>query len=226
MRNLSGLPETPTGHESGMMLLSGQSNRIWHYWAGRYPGSVGLLVSPSYMDRVPIDHWMPFALDNGAFTAWRDKTPWDAQAWRGMISEILLRHITPLWAAIPDVVADREATLENWPRYAPEIKRLGWQTAFCVQNGMTPNDVPGDADVIFVGGTDGWKFPNLPMWTTHFPRVHCARVTSQEMLEACERLGCESIDGTGWFQEPSRKDHLPMLERFIAGHRNQTPCLL
>ncbi len=62
-----------------MMLLCGQSNRIWHYWAGRHPGSVGLLVSPDYFKKVPLDPWMPFALDNGAFAAWRDKTPWGAE---------------------------------------------------------------------------------------------------------------------------------------------------
>lgn len=209
-----------------MMLLVGQSNRIWHFLAGRYPGSVGVLIGPSYWRKVPLDPWMPFALDNDAFTAWRDKKPWDMEAWRGMLRQIRMRGRAPLWALIPDVVGSREATLANWDTYSPEIRALGWSLAFAVQNGMTPDDVPGDADVIFVGGTDGWKFPNLPMWTTHFPHVHCARVTSQKMIEACERLGCESVDGTGWFRAPDRADHVPMLQRFIEGHRNQTPQMI
>lgn len=203
-----------------MMLICGQSNRIWHYWCGRYPKSVGVLISPSYGQRVPIDPWMPFTLDNGAFIAWRDKKPWDVEAWRKMLRWVKMTGLSPLWAAVPDVVANREATLANWDIYSPEINRLGWCSAFCVQDGMTPDDVPGDADVVFVGGTDGWKFPNLPMWTESFGRVHCARVTSQEMLEACDQLGCESVDGTGWFRAPNRPDHLPMLERFITGHRS------
>ena len=53
----------------------------------------------------------------------------------------------------------------------------------------------------------------------------CARVNAPEMIEACERLGCESIDGTGWFRDPSRQDKLPALERFIEGHRNKTPMM-
>lgn len=208
-----------------MMLICGQSNRIWHYWTGRYPGSVGVLVGPSYGTKVPIDPWMPFALDNDAFTAWRDKKPWSVEAWREMLNRVRLLRLKPMWAAVPDVVANKEATLANWYRYAAEVQALGWLTAFCVQDGMTPRDVPEDADVIFVGGTDGWKFPNLPMWTKNFPRVHCARVTSQAMIEACERLGCESIDGTGWFRAPMRKDHIPMLERFVQGHRMNHPEL-
>lgn len=208
-----------------MMLISGQSNRIWHYWSGRYPGSVGVLIGPSYGKKVPVDKWMPFVLDNDAFTCWRDNHPWDVEAWRKMIQWIRMTRLKPMWAAIPDVVANRNATIANWMKYSEEIKNLGWPMAFCVQAGMTPTDVPADADVVFVGGSDGWKFPNLPMWTEHFPRVHCARVHSPEMFEACERIGCESIDGTGWFRDPSRADKVPALERFIEGFRNNAPYL-
>lgn len=220
MRQMPRLPKTPKLPK--MMLICGQTNRIWHYWAGRHPGSVGVLISPSYFSRVPIDKWMPFALDNDAFTCWRDGKPWDLSAWRRMIQQVRLSAQSPIWVAIPDVVANREATLANWPVFHPFIKRIGWKSAFCVQDGMTPDDVPHGADVIFVGGSDGWKFPNLRIWTENFPRVHCARVNAPEMFEACERLGCESIDGTGWFRDPSRDDKLPAVERFISGHRNKT----
>lgn len=211
-----------------MMLIMGQSNRIWHYWSGRFPGSVGVLIGPSYGKKVPIDPWMPFVLDNDAFTCWRDKKPWDVEAWRSMLSMVGMKVQTPLWAAVPDVVADRESTIANWPIYSVEIKKRGWNAAFCVQDGMTPMDVPPDADVIFVGGTDKWKFPNLSMWTSSFKRVHCARVNSIKMIEACEQLGCESVDGTGWFRDPSRKDKVPAISNFVHGfrtHRDQLQLL-
>lgn len=207
------------------MIISGQANRIWHFWAGRYPNSVGVLIGPSYGKKVPIDPWMPFVLDNDAFTCWRDKRPWDVTAWRNMIRWIRMTGLKPLWAAVPDVVADRDATVDNWPIYRDEIKSLGWPAAFCVQDGMTPEDVPPDADVIFVGGSDRWKFPNLPTWTSNFPRVHCARVNAPEMIEACERLGCESIDATGFFRDPSRPDKLQFLKHFIESKRHHHPEL-
>ncbi len=209
-----------------MRLICGQVNRIWHFWCGRYPGSVGVLIGPSYGKKVPIDKWMPFVLDNDAFKCWRDGIPWSMDAWRVMLLWIRRTGLKPLWAAVPDVVTNREATIANWEIYKGEIISLGWPAAFCVQDGMTPDDVPSGADVVFVGGTDGWKFPNLSMWTSHFPRVHCARVNAPEMIEACERLGCESVDGTGWFRDPSRQDKIPALERFITGCRNKTPTLL
>jgi hypothetical protein len=208
------------------MLIMGQSNRIWHYWSGKYPGSVGVLIGPSYGTRVPVDKWMPFVLDNDAFTCWRDNRPWDVKAWREMLARIRATGLRPLWAAVPDVVANREATMANWPIYREEIISIGWPAAFCVQDGMTPDDVPDDCDLIFVGGSDSWKFPNLKMWTTSFPRVHCARVNSRRMIELCERLGCESVDGTGWFRDPSRLDKVPMLEAFIKGYRYETEASL
>lgn len=202
-----------------MMLIMGQSNRIWHFWCGRNPGSVGILIGPSYGKRVPVDSYMPMVLDNDAFTCWRDKKPWDVEKWREMLKWIKMTGVDPLWAAVPDVVANRELTIKNWNIYSDEIFNLGWKAAFCVQDGMSVCDVPKDADVIFVGGSDRWKFPNLGMWTESFPRVHCARVNAIEMIESCERLGCESVDGTGWFREPSREDKLPAIKRFIEGHR-------
>ncbi len=205
------------------MFICGQTNRIWHYWAGKYPGSVGILISPSYCERVRPDPWMPFALDNGAFIAWRDKKEWDYLGWLKMLDFVGMTGLKPVWAAVPDVVADKRGTFERWYKHSDAILRRGWPTAFCVQDGMTPDDVPEEASVIFVGGTDRWKFPNLSMWTSSFPRVHCARVNSPEMFEACEREGCESIDGTGWFRDPSRQDKLPAIQRFLEGHRNQTP---
>lgn len=212
-----------------MMLLSGQSNRVWHYWAGlhfanpdQYPTSVGTLLSPSYWRKVPIDPWMPFALDNGAFKAWRDKEPWNHCQWANMLSHVRMSGCNPLWITVPDAVGDKDKTLLRWEQHHREAKSYGWPLAFCVQDGMVPADVPEDADVIFVGGTDRWKFPNLKRWTDAFPRVHCARVNAPEMIEACERCGCESIDGTGWFKDPFRQDKLPAIQRFIEGHRNKT----
>jgi hypothetical protein len=214
------------------MLLCGQTNSIWSYWAGRhaanperYPHGVGFLICPSYINRVQPKKFMPFVLDNDAFNAWKKGEEWNEKAWLDMLQYVRMTTLKPLWVAVPDVVENRSATLDRWPIYRDEVKRIGWKTAFCVQDEMTPDDVPNDADVVFVGGSDRWKFPNLRMWTDNFPRVHCARVNAPEMIEACERLGCESIDGTGWFRDPSRQDKLPAIERFIDGHRNQTPEL-
>jgi len=202
-----------------MMLLCGQSNRVWHYMAGRYPGSVGVLISPSYAAKVPLDPWMPFVVDNGAFIAWSAGTEWSASEWLALLRNLRQLGKHPLWVAVPDVVGDRAGTLGKWGEWCETARQFG-PVAFCVQNGMTPDDVPADADVVFVGGTDEWKFPNLAMWTANFKRVHCARVNSPAMIERCEELGCESVDGTGWFRDPSRLDKAPAIIRFVEGFRS------
>lgn len=208
------------------MLLCGQSNRVWHWAAGRWPGKVGLLLGPSYYKKTPIDPWMPFALDNDAFAAWRDGTPWSFDAWIEMLAGIrLLSPRKPLWILVPDSVGNMTRTLDWWALYKRDASAFGAPLAFAVQDGMLPHDVPKDADVVFVGGTDGWKFPNLEMWTESFPRVHCARVNSPEMFLRCRELGCESIDGTGWFRDPSRADKLPAVLRFLEGSMEKHPEL-
>jgi hypothetical protein len=65
---------------------------------------------------------------------------------------------------------------------------------------MTPDDVPPETDVVFVGGSFDWKWDNLLMWTRNFPRVHVGRVNTEKRLWMAHEAGVESCDGTGWFR--------------------------
>ncbi len=209
-----------------MMMLAGQSNPLWHYAAGKHPGKVGLLLGPSYFRKQAIREWLPFALDNDAFTAWIKGTAWSEEAWLEMMAWSKLVGQKPIWALVPDVVADREATLENWSKYAGIVKAMRYHAAFAVQDDMTPADIPNGADVVFVGGTDAFKWRTLPMWLGAHPRIHVGRVNNINMVWRCQDLGVESVDGTGWFKDPSRQDKLPALRRWIEGERTQTDQLL
>ena len=203
-----------------MMILCGQSNAIWHYWAGKYPGKVGYLFGPAHMDRQTPREWMPFACDNDAYIAHTQNKEWDESAWFSMIDKVRLFRIRPLWMLVPDVVANKKKTLENWKIYAPTVKDFYFPAAFCVQDGMTLDDVPSDADVVFVGGSTEWKWRTVEMWSKNFGRVHVGRVNSVWRVEQCEDWGVESVDGSGWFREPSRPDKLPALARWMDGKRN------
>jgi hypothetical protein len=123
-----------------------------------------------------------------------------------------------LWVAVPDVVGDRAGTLLKWAEWEPVLRPYGWPLAFVVQDGMTTNDVPAGADVIFVGGSTKWKRRTLGMWCDGFKRVHIGRVNSERFLWICTEYGAESVDGTGWWHKNDRQ--LYGLMRWCEDHKN------
>ncbi len=200
-----------------MVMPANNSSAIVHYWAGKHPGKIGWLVGPTAAPKTKLRPWMPFALDNDAFSAWVSGDPWNEHAWREMLTRVDRSGMNPRWALVPDVVADRAATLAKWEEFSPVVSAIGWPLAFAAQDGMTPNDVPKNADVVFVGGTTVWKWRNLPMWTKACPRVHVGRVNSVEKLHVCERLGVESVDGTGWMRDTMGGGKAIGLESWMEG---------
>jgi hypothetical protein len=196
------------------MIVMPANNSKWqvHYWQGRH-GGLGHLYSPG-SQRGPYPH-LPYALDNGAFPAFTKGVEWDEMAWLALLGWASAQDIKPAWVLVPDVVADRVATIERWEEYAPLTKRVlpGVALAFAVQDGMRVDDVPQSADVVFVGGTTDWKWATAGMWCQHFSRVHIGRVNSYRRLMDAASCGAESTDGTGWFR--GDKQQLRGLERFL-----------
>lgn len=205
-----------------MVMVANNSSKLTCSLAKAFTGRIGWLQGPSHWKEPRTD--IPYALDNDAFTAWRTGKGWDRWAWFGMLERAAKSGIQPLWALVPDVVANREATIANWHRYARYVQEMGWQTAFAVQDGMKPCDVPSDADLVFVGGTTAWKWTFLPMWSEHFPRVHVGRVRKTKLL-ICEQLGVESVDGTGWFRDSQHGNPAQYLRAWIEGHIKPHPEL-
>lgn len=195
-----------------MLMPSNHSSGLIHYLAGKYPGRIGWLQSPSWFK--PSRHYLPYACDNDAYVAHTSGKAWDADKWLAMLDRVNVEPSKPIWCLVPDVVADRAATLRSWEQHSGIVK---WPKAFAVQDGMEPSDVPDGADVVFVGGTTSWKWRTLPMWTASFPRVHVGRVNSLEKLWVCERHGVESVDGTGWFREGLGDDRMRHLQMWLDG---------
>jgi len=49
----------------------------------------------------------------------------------------------------------------------------------------------------------GGKLRTLPYWTGIFGWVHATRINRVELLWRYQDLGCESVDGTGWWHTVS-----------------------
>lgn len=167
----------PTNHASAHRLADEYGHDL-----------VGHLYSPRGF-RHP--NGLAFALDNGCFTSW------DEDEYLGMCDRVANLGLGPLWQLVPDAVANRDATLSMWDRWAVRLRRLyHWPLAFAVQDGMAPGDVPREAAVVFVGGSTRWKWATAADWCARFPRVHVARVNMERRLWQCLAMGAESVDGT------------------------------
>lgn len=185
-----------------VMLSNNNGIRVGHL-AGKYPGQIGHLYSPGGQ-RGPYD-FMPFALDNGAFAAFTHKTEWPLEPWLHLLDWAKLSGQRPKWVLVPDVVADRKATIARWMQYSPVAARYGWPLAFAVQDGMDYRDVPVAASVVFVGGSTEWKWRTLPDWCARVKRVHVGRVNTYRRLKFADQCGAESCDGTGWTRGDQRQ---------------------
>lgn len=166
--------------------------------AERYPGRVGHMYSPT-AQRGP---WreLRYALDNDAWGAFKNRRLRDAGAHRALLTWSLMSGIMPVFALVPDVVADRDATLREWDLHAPKMAAMGFRLGFAAQDGMTFDDVPTDDCVVFLGGGTAWKDAAIAPWCARFPgRVHVGRVNGMPRLLAAWRAGAVSVDGTGWF---------------------------
>lgn len=193
------MPSNQTGIEVGLL-------------AARHPGRIGHLFAPGGQ-RGPWPE-IPYALDNGAWPAFKNGTHWSVDAWRELLRWAVLCGQRALWALVPDVVGNRQATIDLWPDYVGEVRRAGIRPAFAVQDGMTFDDVPDAECMLFLGGSTEWKLAAIGPWCRQFPgRVHVGRVNTWGRLIDCWRAGAASVDGTGWFHTKGQQNS--DLRRFL-----------
>lgn len=171
-------------------------------------GLLGQLNQPNVAHRpVPGAIW---AADNGCFS---DTRPFDADRWLAWLDR--QPRTDCLFAVVPDVVGDHEATVERWALYADTVRGLGFRPAFVLQDGCTPDEIPADTDCVFVGGSTDWKLSPASVACMRAAKargcwVHVGRVNSLRRLRWCADLGVvDSVDGTFLAFGPDR--NLPRL---------------
>ena len=203
-----------------LVMPSNTRGIVTGYLAGRFAGRLAHLYSVDGLTR--LYDFMPFALDNGRYPCWAAGREWSESAYFELLDSVAEMGGAAMWALVPDVVGDRDATLREWDQWSPRVAGYGWPLAFAVQDGMEPEDVPNDASVVFVGGSTEWKWRTLPQWCASFDRVHVGRVNTNGKLWECHEAGAESCDGTGWFRGDQKQlaGLVSYLERSSAGLGN------
>ena len=163
------------------------------------PDAFGKLLTPANRNSVAwaSQDGLPWACDNGCFHRL------DAPLFRRMIGRAAGRPGL-LWVACPDKLGDARATLELFSEWGPELRAAGVPVAFVGQDGQEDLPVPWDLlDALFVGGSTAWKLSEAAADLMREAKrvgkwVHMGRVNSRRRLEAAYRVGCDSVDGTGF----------------------------
>nr|WP_315384166.1 hypothetical protein [uncultured Sphingomonas sp.] len=167
----------------------------------------------------------PYALDNGAWTAFRE---WqdgakscpdpDLRAFRLALSKV---GRNANFIVVPDVVmggARSWALSRYWLRRLRRDARLrNAKLLIAVQNGFDPWTVAKYLSPrvgVFVGGDTEWKLATMASWAqlahARGAICHVGRVNTARRIRACEAAGVDSFDGSS----ASRfAETLPALER-------------
>lgn len=152
---------------------------------------IGLMCQPR--SNPPVAGWL-WAADNGCFNA-----KWSEAEWWAWLNRPHPRSGC-LFAVVPDVVADHDATLNRFWEYRDSITGR-YPVAFVGQDGATVDTVPWkELDTLFVGGSTRWKLSETAFGLAAEARkrgkwVHVGRVNSRRRYAAWYRHA-DSCDGT------------------------------
>lgn len=142
----------------------------------------------------------PFALDNGAWTAFQQNHDFDVDAFTKALA-LLGRHAD--WVVAPDIVGGGMASHAMSCAWLPRVLDQTERVLFAVQDGMTRAHVAhllGPRVGIFVGGSTEWKLRTLADWALlarmHGAWCHVGRVNSARRIARCAAAGVWSVDGT------------------------------
>lgn len=177
---------------------------------------LGFMLQPGMGNKVNLS-FVPWAADNGCFA---QGDAFDPGKWLEWLASLRQFRKTCLFAVAPDVLGNAGATIDRAAEYLHTIRQLGFPPAFVAQDGLEAltSNHPAlrrsssgpkgghiwwdeDFDVLFIGGTNKWKFSKwsqllVGIAKAEGKRVHIGRVNSLVKLRYCAELGADSTDGT------------------------------
>jgi hypothetical protein len=158
----------------------------------------GLLVSATGPHRT--EGFPTYAIDNGAWTAYVQRRPWDERAFVAVVEKL---GAGAEFIAAPDIVAGGLQSLRLSEQWLPRLDGIGRRRLIPVQDGVQDGDVGpllGPPVGVFVGGTTPWKLTTMASWARlareRNAYCHVGRVNSARRIRMCALAGVDSFDGT------------------------------
>jgi len=185
-------------------------------WLDRYPWR--WLLSPFRPNGADMDRFEGFAIDNGAYVYGKRDLPFDADPFMRDVDTYGERAD---WVVIPDVLCDKDATLDQAERWIAILD--GLPLLIVAQDGMVEEDLEPFCRRgigIFIGGSTEFKLSSIPwiaqLCIRHDVLCHVGRVNTVRRLDICVNGGAHSFDGSGMaiFEDTARlmTQRLVMLE--------------
>lgn len=137
----------------------------------------------------------PWAIDNGAYSTF------DRSAFLSLLSREEHHKANCLFVAVPDVVGSARRTLEVFEHWQNDLRF--WKLALVCQDGQEHLPIPWTKiAAIFVGGSTKWKCSDHAAQIVKAAKaigkwVHIGRVNHPERWDHFEKMGADSVDGTG-----------------------------
>jgi len=138
----------------------------------------------------------PYILDNGAYSAWKNKTQWNENKFKILIG----KYPDYDFVVAPDIVCGGMDSLKQSLKYIDEIPSPLY---LAVQDGMQGETIRkylSGFNGIFIGGSIQWKYQTSRMWADiahlHKLKCHAGRVGTYEGLIQMHFAGVDSVDTT------------------------------
>ena len=115
----------------------------------------GRLVVANVLKPYEGEYW---AMDNGAFKCWIDKTEWDGDAFLRRIDN-QYKNGVPDFIVVPDLPTKALESLDHSMKWKDRLPK-DWKKYLAVQDGMTLEDIEPLMDCfdgLFLGGSDYFK---------------------------------------------------------------------
>lgn len=171
----------------------------------------GLIVSATGVHRT--EGFELYAIDNGAWTAYAQKRPWDEAAFERLVGQL---GAGAAFIAAPDIVTGGLESLRLSEAWLPRLDGIGRRRLIPVQDGMAGPDVApllGPDVGVFVGGSTDFKLRTMAEWAelsrARGAYCHVGRVNTARRIRLCALAGADSFDGTSATRFAST---LPMLD--------------
>jgi hypothetical protein len=149
---------------------------------------------------------VPWILDNGAFSYWKNKLPFNNDAFEEALIKTEMKGIMPDFVVVPDIVAGGYESLDFSLKWLNRIP-ASHTCYLAVQDKMEYSVIQEYInlfDGIFVGGTMDWKLKTAKEWVKlahmYNKLCHIGQVGTFRRLVWAQYIGADSIDSSTFVQ--------------------------